>query len=330
MEYNLTMPRKPRIEVEGGLYHVIARGNNRQAIFHSDPDYKKFVSLLGLQKAKRPFYLYAYCLMTNHFHLLMERQADSIGSIMQRVLTGYSQYHNRKYQKVGHVFQSRYKAVLCQSDKYLAELVRYIHLNPVRAKMVRKAEGYPYSSHRAYLGLESAGTVDVDPVLRLFGAKKERARKSFAEHVEAGATLGHQDGFYMAEHGILGSEEFVDATIHRLGETYIHPRSDLNTREFDQEVLIRVVEGVLGTDRKNFHGPGKSVRSVFAKELLIVTGRKAGARVKALSEMTGLDPSTVSRRCDAGLVRMRDDVDFQKLSSNVLEQYRIAILQARP
>ena len=103
------MPRKPRVEVEGGLYHVIARGNNRQMIFHSDDDHKKFLSLLSVQKAKLGFFLYAYCLMSNHFHLLIERQSEPIGRIMQRVLTGYSQYYNRKYRKAGHVFQGRHK-----------------------------------------------------------------------------------------------------------------------------------------------------------------------------------------------------------------------------
>jgi putative transposase len=85
------MARLPRVELEGGLYRLIARGNNRQAIFHSEDDYKKFLSLLSVQKGKLPFYLYAYCLMTNHFHLLIERQAETIGKIMQRVLSGYGQ-----------------------------------------------------------------------------------------------------------------------------------------------------------------------------------------------------------------------------------------------
>jgi REP element-mobilizing transposase RayT len=200
------MARRPRFEVEGGLYHIIARGNNRQAIFHSDEDYKKFLFLLGVQKQKLPFYLYSYCLMTNHFHLLIERQVDTIGHIMLRVLTGYSQYYNRKYRKVGHVFQGRHKAILCQSDRYLSELVRYIHLNPVRAKMVRKAEAYAYSSQHAYLGTQPVGIVDVDPVLRLFGARKNEARKNFAKYVAAGAKLGHQEVFYLADEGcILGS-----------------------------------------------------------------------------------------------------------------------------
>ena len=94
------MPRKPRIEIGGALYHVISRGNNRRKIFRSHDDYVRFTAILQLQKSKLPFYLYAYCLMPNHFHLLVEMQDDPVSRIMQRVLTTYSQYHNRKYKKV--------------------------------------------------------------------------------------------------------------------------------------------------------------------------------------------------------------------------------------
>jgi putative transposase len=214
------MGRRTRAEVEGGLYHLITRGNNRRRIFNAPADYEKFLSLLAVQKVRLPFFLYAYVLMTNHVHMLIERQADSIGRIMHRVLTGYSKYYNRKYRRVGHLLQGRHKAILCQSDRYLCELVRYIHLNPVRAKMVDKVERYDYSGHRAYLGLEPAGLVDVDPVLRHFGARKKSAREAYSRFVEAGMKLGHQEEFYLADEGrILGTEEFVDATIHRIGET---------------------------------------------------------------------------------------------------------------
>ncbi len=218
------MARKTRAEVEGGLYHVITRGNNRRQIFHDTADYEKFLLLLAAQKAKLKFFLYAYCLMTNHVHLLIERQADTIGRLMHRVLTGYSQYYNRRYRRVGHLLQGRDKSILCQSDRYLAELVRYIHLNPVRAGMVKRPEQYKYSGHRAYLGLEAAAIIDVDPVLRHFGAKKVVARETYRQFVDAGMGHGHQAGFYLADGGrILGSEEFVDATIHRIGETKPSP-----------------------------------------------------------------------------------------------------------
>jgi putative transposase len=315
------MARRPRLELEGGLYHIIARGNNRQAIFHSDDDYKKFLSLLSIQKQKLSFYLYSYCLMTNHFHLLIERQAESIGKIMQRVLTGYSQYYNRKYRKIGHVFQGRHKAILCQSDRYLGELVRYINLNPVRAKMVRKAEKYPYSSQRAYLGLEPTGIVDIDPVLRLFGARKKKARENFAQFVAAGAKLGHQEEFYLAGEGyILGSDEFVDATIHRLGDVGERKkRVEKDTCGFDSERLIAAVEKVCELPRTDFFGPGKSARILRAKEVFIITGLRAGASLSMLSKITGLDSSSVSRRYDAAARKMREESGLHKLTEQVMK-----------
>jgi putative transposase len=99
------MPRKPRIEMPGGLYHVISRGNNRRKVFRTSADYGRFTEIVQAQKSKMPFYLYAYCLMPNHIHLLIERRDESISKIMQRVLTTYSQYHNRKYNKIGHVLR---------------------------------------------------------------------------------------------------------------------------------------------------------------------------------------------------------------------------------
>ncbi|CAN5407637.1 hypothetical protein BH20ACI2_BH20ACI2_14260 [soil metagenome] len=200
------MARRVRVEVEGGLYHVTTRGVDRQDIFHCPEDHEKFLSLLGSQKSKVPFYLYAYCLMTNHIHLLIERMTDDIGRIMQRVLTGYAQYYNRRYRRSGHVLQGRHKAILCQSDAYLTELVRYIHLNPVRANMVRSPEDYAYSSHRAYIAIEPAGIVDTDPVLRHFAVRKSLAIERFVQHVEAGIKLGHQDKLYATECGMLGRD----------------------------------------------------------------------------------------------------------------------------
>jgi REP element-mobilizing transposase RayT len=234
------MARKPRLEVEGGLYHVITRGNDRQVIFHSDQDHARFLSLLWNVKERFPFYLYAYCLMSNHLHLLLERRADTVGKIMQRLLTGYSQYYNRRHRHVGHVFQGRHKAILCQSDGYLAELVRYIHLNPVRARMVEAAENYPHSSQRAYLGFEPACAVDVDPVLRLFGRKKQTARERFRKFVAAGVGLEYPAEFDSpAEGDILGSEEFIDSTIHRIGEAGKRTRRQVNESVCGQASLIR-------------------------------------------------------------------------------------------
>jgi len=321
------MARQARVEVEGGLYHVITRGNNRRQIFNSPADYEKFLLLLAVQKTKLPFFLYAYCLMTNHVHLLLERQASAVGCIMHRVLTGYAQYYNRRYRHVGHVLQGRHKAILCQSERYLSELVRYIHLNPVRAGMVIVPEGYEYSSHRAYLGIEPAGIVDVDPVLRHFGARKEVARANYRKFVAAGIKQGHCEEFYAADDArILGSEEFIDATIHRIGETGRANRSTkkkgLLVAEVEPGRLVTAVEKVCRVAREDFCGPGKSASAIMAKEMLALIGLQMGASMKVLSEVIGISPSALSRRHDAARQKLRDNVDASKLASQIIQQYR--------
>ena len=320
------MARRPRIELEGGLYHIIARGNNRQEIFHSDEDHKKFLSLIAVQKTKLPFFLYAYCLMTNHVHLLIERMTDDIGRIMQRVLTGYSQYYNRRHRNVGHVFQGRHKAILCQSDKYLGELVRYIHLNPVRAKMVRKAERYPFSSQRVYLGMEANTLVDVDPVLRLFGARKQKARENFAQFVAAGAKLGHIEEFYAAGEGnILGSDEFVDEAIHRVGgsERAVRPgdRRKVTPAMIDKERLVASVETVCKISREQFTGPTKSASAVLGKEAAIIVGRRMGISARMLGDLLEISPSNVSRRHDAAIRKLREKGPLSEIVAEVTDAY---------
>jgi putative transposase len=320
------MARQPRVEIEGGLYHVITRGNNRQTIFHSADDYGKFLSLLRMQKSKLPFFLYAYCMMSNHVHLLIERQKDAIGRIMHRVLTGYSQYYNRRYQKVGHLLQGRHRSILCQSERYLAELVRYIHLNPVRANMVGKPEDYEYSSHRQYVGLTAADIVDVDPVLRHFGARKEIARKAFRWFVMAGMKEGHRKDFYLADEGqILGDDEFVDAMIHRIGETERRLRSNKSaasmTRKFDAVALMVAAERNFGLAKGKICGPGKGRLVMQAKEAMILVGRRQGASVKELSTLVGIGISGVSRRHDAGRRKVQENGSLRAVTEQLETDY---------
>jgi putative transposase len=308
-------------------FHVITRGNNRRRIFNHLSDYQKFLSLLAIQKIKLPFFLYAYCLMSNHVHLLIERQTATVGRIMQRLLTGYAQYYNRRYRRVGHLFQGRYKAVLCESDRYLSELVRYIHLNPVRAGIVNRAEDYESSSHRAYLGLEPPGVVDVDSVLRHFGAKKQLAREAFQQFVAAGIAHGHCEELYaVASDGILGSDEFVDATIHRIGKTEPSlSRKQIKregTADFNLDLLIATVEKICEISRKDFFGSGKYARAVAARELFIVAGCELGASLKVLAERMGLNSGTASRRHDAGKARRRENPEVARLVASITEEYK--------
>jgi REP element-mobilizing transposase RayT len=315
-----------RIEVEGGLYHIITRGVARQDIFHDANDHARFMKLLAVLKERLPFYLYAYCLMTDHIHLLIERRTDDVGRIMQRLLTGYAQYYNRRYRRVGHVVQGRHKAILCQSDQYLTELVRYIHLNPVRAKMVRRPENYPYSSHRAYIGLEPEGIVDVDPVLRHFSPKKKVAKKRFEQHVKAGMKLGSQERFYATDRGILGGEEFVDSMIHRIGDHDVFAaagrRKDAMTpKRCDMPALLAAVQDEFELTQEDICGPGKVSKAVEAKEVLVLCGRRLGASLAEISDSLEVNASTVSRRNDAAKSRARRDPVMSRTIASVLKRY---------
>src|SRR5262245_2379405 len=141
------MPRHPRVHAQGLLYHVMARGNDGRKVFLKDSDYEAFLDGLAVVRKRYPFYLYAYVLMSNHFHLLLEVQQASTGRVLQSLLTGYARRFNRTHRHRGHLFQGRYKAIVCDRDSYLLELVRYIHLNPVRAKMVKRPGEWQWSGH---------------------------------------------------------------------------------------------------------------------------------------------------------------------------------------
>ena len=305
------MARKPRIEIGGGLYHVITRGNNRRKIFRTHDDYVRFTSILAQQKAKLPFYLYAYCLLPNHVHLLIEMQDDPVSRIMQRVLTTYSQYHNRKYKKIGHLFQGRYKSILCQTDRYLGELVKYIHLNPVRAKMVRRPERYQYSSHRAYIGLDKSGLVDAEPVLRHFGANKKRAVEVYIQFVEA--SLGepsHRD-YYRADEGrLLGSDEFLEEIKHRVGE---HRTGVKAVEVRSVEDLLRAAERTSGLSRQAMCSGGKNRSTVAVRDAVIVAGRERGISNRELGEALGIDGSAVTKRVEAARLRGERTEEMKRL-----------------
>ena len=301
---------------------MIARGNDRQNIFHGDDDHHKFLSLLAKIKGQLGFYVYAYCLMTNHIHLLIERRSETVGRTMQRLLTGYSQYYNRKYHKIGHLFQGRHKSILCQSDPYLAKLIRYVHLNPVRANLVESPDQYPYCSHRAYLGIEPAGVVDVDPVLRRFGPHKKRAHERYATFMLAGAKNAEEDvREYYADVELVDPNEFDDASIHRMGEVDRWRSKHKLKMPFDPEMLISVIEEVLGIKRENFFGSCKNSGIITAKELFVLLGREAGASATELSKVLSIDTSNTSRRCDSAKRKSEHDEQFAKTRSAIENIY---------
>jgi len=169
------MPRKARIDAPGALHHIICRGIERRQIFKDDADSDNFVKRLNIILKETITRCYAWALIPNHFHLLLRTGNVPIATVMRRLLTGYAVSFNRRHRRHGHVFQNRYKSILCQKDPYLLELVRYIHLNPLRARVVstlKELDCYPYSGHSRLMAKIKDQWQDVDTVLALFGKQK--------------------------------------------------------------------------------------------------------------------------------------------------------------
>ncbi len=173
------MPRQRRIHLPGGLYHAVLRGNHRQAIFGGTDDYLCFEEIMARAVERYGANLFAYCWMTNHVHLAIRVAAAPLGPLMGIVASRYARAKQRSIATTGHLFERRYRARLVDADRYLLVLVRYIHLNPVRAHMVADARDYRWSSHRAYLGASCPDWLRIEPVLGRFGPSVDAARAAY-------------------------------------------------------------------------------------------------------------------------------------------------------
>ena len=214
------MPRAPRLQYKGAFYHVISRGNRRQPIFHQKADYQRFLDRLESAVERYHFHLYAYVLMPNHFHLLLEQEDLPLFRLMQVLLTSHARWHNVRYQQTGHLFQGRYRALLCDKDSYLLELTRYIHLNPVRAQIAEKPEAYPWSSYRAYLGGQPGRALEPGPVLAMLDKREARARRAYKRFVLDAVGDGSRPELYAAtEQLFLGDTRFVEQSKRRYRTT---------------------------------------------------------------------------------------------------------------
>jgi REP element-mobilizing transposase RayT len=204
------MARPLRIEFSGGLYHVTARGNARGDIYANDIDRTIFLKLLAIACDRHDWYCHAYCLMSNHYHLLIDTATPSLSKGMKYINGSYTQCYNRAHKRVGHLFQGRYKAISVERESYLLELSRYIVLNPVRARMVRSAKDWRWSSYRATAGMTEKPTcLTTDWILGCFAMQKSKAQESYRQFVREGKnqpspweTLKNQ--IY------LGSDDFVE------------------------------------------------------------------------------------------------------------------------
>jgi putative transposase len=229
--------------------------------------------------------IYAYCLMPNHVHLLLESGSDPLGKFMQGLQQSYTQYFNRRYRKVGHLFQGRYKAIICDKDKYLLVLLRYIHLNPVRAGLAKRPEGYVQSGHRNYLIDSTARIIDCGPILALLGGKK-----GYERFVLDGMNEDHNEQYYAVEdQRFLGEEGFGEEISRAAGEK--EQRRTKKSIETAFKVIARRLDTtaeLLRSNDRRWEISAKRARAVIS---LV---REQGYRVSEVAKFLRRDQANIS------------------------------------
>jgi putative transposase len=205
------MARPLRIQYPGAFYHVTSRGNERKAIYRNDKDRTKFLSYLESASERYDALIHAYCLMDNHYHLLLETPRSNLSQILHHVNGAYTTYFNVKRDRCGHLFQGRYKAILVEKDAYCQELSRYIHLNPVRAGIAKSPSEYTWSSFCYFIGLkESPGWLRDELILGYFDKDRNVAERLYRDFVEKGLETDLEEPFKeVFASTFLGKEEFI-------------------------------------------------------------------------------------------------------------------------
>lgn len=307
------MGRPIRIEYPGAFYHVFSRGNQKLPIFFSDEDQCYFIDCLRSACKKFGVVVHAYCLMPNHFHLFLETMMANLSEIMQYLITNYVLYFNKKHERCGHLFQSRFRSVLVDAESYAKELSRYIHLNPVRSGIVERPELYAWSSYGYYLGkADPERWLETAAVLRLFGGQRSEAIKAYSKFIDDG--IGKDIVAPIKEsvkHGILGNQEFIEKIkTEQLGDDLKKPdreRPQLNElrKKPDLQRIKAICEKALGAGNR------------WTMPVAILIGHRCtAARLKDLGELYSLSVSGASNACS----RARKAIDqSEALSRTVCE-----------
>jgi hypothetical protein len=246
--------------------------------------------------------------MTNHVHLLIETLNTPISKIMQLINLTYTQYFNKKYGQVGHLFQGRYKSFLCDRDEYLLSLVRYIHLNPVRTKLVREPEEFRWSSHKDYL-TETKGLVDTDRVLRTFSERVLQARRRYKDFIHDAIGEGKNEDFYRGiAQQIIGSDKFLEQVENNIS------RMDPPLRRPSLQQILKVVREVTGIAEDDILSRRRDKEVMFARGVLVGVWRELGYRLVDLQPVLKRDLSVLSR-----LSRISDDSEGRQTIGRACE-----------
>ncbi|BDV43603.1 transposase [Geotalea uraniireducens] len=254
------MARPLRIEYPGAYYHVTSRGNERKDIFKSRRDREKFLDYLSSATERYGAAVHAYCLMSNHYHLLLETPEGNLSEIMRHINGAYTTYFNIKRKRSGHLFQGRYKAILIEADEYLVELSRYIHLNPVKAGMVEKPEQHKWSSYQGFTGqCKAPEWLKTGFIWGCFATKEAVAQKKYRGFVEDMSGKEYESPLTgTIGSSILGSPGFVD----EISSTHLKGKKDTNIPALRQFISRPTPEEILVAAKAGFADNEKLARQV--------------------------------------------------------------------
>lgn len=315
------MPRKARIDAAGAFHHIIIRGIERKKIFREDADRTNFLERLSSIVVDTKTQCFAWVLIPNHVHLLLRTGISPIAMVMRRLLTGYAVSFNRKYRRHGQLFQNRYKSILCQEDIYLKELVRYIHLNPLRAGIVsdiKSLDKYEWSGHSVIMDKRKNDWQDINYVLSLFSDKKYQARRQYRSFVQNGITDGRRPeltggGLIRSAGGwsaiktfrkagirlkgderILGDSEFVEQVLDTANESL--ENRYIKAKGYDFDRVVEHVAELLGMETEDILRSGKKPQTVKARGLLCFwANRELGITTVDIAKRLNICQSAVTR-----------------------------------
>jgi len=329
------MPRAGRLDAPGVMQYIMIRGIERRNIFRDDTDREEFLARLARLLPETQTACYAWALLPNHVHLLLRTGAAPLPTLMRRLLTGYAVRFNRRHKRHGLLFQNRYKSVVCQEDRYFAELVRYIHLNPLRAGIVAslpELNRYPYGGHSALLGKTKRPWQATEYVLGYFGKRVARARQAYGAYVAAGRQQGRRgdlmggglirslggwaevkerrgkgQGPIKSDERILGDSDFVEGILAEAHERYTRQYA-LQRQGIGFEHVVERVAELCHLDPRDVVAEGRQRGKVTARSLLCFWAvRELGLPLTTLARQLHLSPPGVSYAVQRGEAMVREE-----------------------
>lgn len=312
------MARQLRIEYPDAYYHVTARGNEQKEIFKSEKDRGKFLSYLESAVKRYGAVIHVWCLMSNHYHLLVETPLGNLSQIMQHINGAYTNYFNTKRKRSGHLFQGRYKGILVEADEYALELSRYIHLNPVRIGIVKEPGDYKWSSFQEYAGKrKTPDWMTTAFILGYFDKSEPGARKKYSQFVEEMIGKDHESPLQqMVASTMLGTPDFV-ANIQKQHLDGKSPHRNLPALKqlkgkptIDQ--ILEITGSVLNQDEK-----------LAAKVAIHICHRYSGRKLKEIGERFGVKESAVSQSSRRFAVEQGKDKNLQNIVTDLVKQLNL-------